>query len=39
MKYESTYQGQVRLEVIAYASDVKFGVITYLRNVIVPWEF
>jgi len=34
MKYQSTYQR--RLEVIAYTSDVKFGAITYLRNVIVP---
>ena len=34
MKYQSTYQR--RIEVIAYTSDVKFGAITYLCNVIVP---
>ena len=27
---------QRRIEVIAYTSDVKFGAITYLRNVIAP---
>ena len=34
MKYQSTYER--RIEVIAYTSDVKFGAITYLRNVIAP---